>query len=59
MYFLGACPRCRLCDLAHGSDKGGPYDGFPYALSCARSDPELRLIADAELPRLAVYGPVT
>ena len=50
MYFLGACPRCRSCDLADRSDKGGPYDGFPYALSCARSDQELPLMADGGPP---------
>ncbi len=59
MYSLGARPRCRSCDLADGSDKGGPYNGFPYGLSCARSDGELSLMANVEPPRLAVYGPVT
>ena len=59
MYFLGACPHRRWCDLADGSDKGGPYDGLPYALSCAPSDQELRLMADAGPPRLAAYDPVT
>ena len=59
MYFLGTCRRCRSCDLADGPDKGGPYNGFPYALSCARSDQELRLMANAGPPRLAAYDPVT
>ncbi len=57
MYFLGACPRCRWCDLADGSDKGGHYDGFPYA--CARSDQEFRLMAGGGPPHLAAYDPVT
>lgn len=48
MYFLGACPRCRWCDLA---------DGSPYA--CARSDQEFRLMAGGGPPHLAAYDPVT
>ena len=59
MYFIGACPRCRWCDLTDGSDMGGPYGGLPYALSCARSDQELSLMSDVGPPRLAAYDPVT
>ncbi len=59
MCFLGACPRCRWCDLAHGSDGDGLHDGCPYGLSCARSGQESRLMANGEPPRLAAYDPVT